>query len=45
MLYGTLDQLRGQLLERRDRLGISYYSIPGHAIAEMVPLVEALAGR
>ena len=45
VLYGTLDQLRDQLFARRDRLGISYYSIPGHAMEAMAPLVAALAGR
>jgi probable F420-dependent oxidoreductase len=45
VLYGTLDQLRAELFERRERLGISYYSIPGHAMEAMAPLVEALTGR
>ena len=45
VLYGTLSQLRDRLLRRRDRLGISYYAIPGHAMEAMAPLVAALAGR
>jgi probable F420-dependent oxidoreductase len=45
LLYGTLGQLRERLERRRDRLGISHYAIPGHAMEEMAPLVEALAGR
>jgi probable F420-dependent oxidoreductase len=45
VLYGTLGQLRDRLLRRRDRLGISYYAIPGHAMEAMAPLVAALAGR
>ena len=45
LLYGTIGQLRDQLLARRDRLGISYYSIPGHAMEAMAPLVTSLAGR
>jgi len=45
VLYGTLGALRERLLRRRDRLGISYYTIPGRAMEEMAPLVEALAGR
>jgi probable F420-dependent oxidoreductase len=45
VLYGTLDQLRDRLLRRRDRLGISYYAIPGRAMEAMAPLVTALAGR
>lgn len=44
-LYGTLGQIRARLLRRRDRLGISYYTIPGHAMDAMAPLVAALAGR
>jgi probable F420-dependent oxidoreductase len=45
VLYGTLGQLRNQLLRRRDRLGISYYAIPSHATEALAPLVGALAGR
>jgi probable F420-dependent oxidoreductase len=45
VLYGTLSQLREGLLRRRDRLGISYYAMPGHAMEAMAPLVAALAGR
>ena len=45
ILYGTLGQLRDRLLRRRDRLGIGYYAIPGHAMEAMPPLVAALAGR
>ena len=45
VLHGTLDQLRERLLRQRDSLGISYYSIPGHTMEEMAPLVAALGGR
>ena len=45
VLYGTLASLRSQLLRRRERLGISYYIVPGQAMESMAPLVEALAGR
>ena len=45
VLYGTLDSAREKLLRRRDRLGISYYTFPSHAMESMAPLVEALAGR
>lgn len=45
VLYGTLGGARDVLLRRRDRLGISYYTIPGRAMEAMAPLVEALAGR
>jgi hypothetical protein len=45
LLYGRLGQLREELERRRDRLGISHYAIPGHAMEEMAPLVQALAGK
>ena len=45
VLYGTLGSLRDQLLRRRDKLGISYYTIPGRSMEAMAPLVEALAGK
>lgn len=45
VLYGTLSSIRERLLRRRDKLGISYYTIPGHAMESMAPLVEALAGK
>ena len=45
VLYGTLGSTREKLLRRRDRLGISYYTIPSNAMESMAPLVEALTGR
>jgi probable F420-dependent oxidoreductase len=45
VLYGTLASTRERLLQRRDRTSISYYTIPGHAMEAMAPLVEALAGK
>jgi probable F420-dependent oxidoreductase len=45
VLHGTLASIRDRLLRRRDRLGISYYTIPARAMEEMAPLVEALTGR
>jgi probable F420-dependent oxidoreductase len=45
VLYGTLNSAREQLLRRRDRLGISYYTVPSNAMESMAPLVEALAGK
>jgi probable F420-dependent oxidoreductase len=45
VLYGTLNSVRQRLLRRRDKLGISYYTIPSHAMESMAPLVEALAGK
>jgi probable F420-dependent oxidoreductase len=45
VLYGTLGSARDRLLRRRDRLGISYYTVPSHAMESMAPLVEALTGK
>jgi probable F420-dependent oxidoreductase len=45
VLYGTLGSARERLLRRRDRLGISYYTVPSNAMESMAPLVEALAGK
>ncbi len=45
LLYGTLGQLRELLERRRERTGISYYSIMQGSMEAMAPLVEALAGR
>ena len=45
VLYGTLPRVRDLLLRRRDRTGISQYTLPLHLMTAMAPLVEALAGR
>jgi len=45
VLYGTLASVREKLLRRRDKLGISYYTAPSHAMESMAPLVGALAGK
>ena len=45
VLYGTLRSTREQLLRRRDRLGISYYTVPSRAMESMAPLVDALNGK
>jgi len=45
VLAGTRAKLREVLERRRERLGISYYVIPGPAMEAMAPLVEDLAGR
>jgi len=45
VLSGTRARLRDLLKRRRERLGISYYVIPGPAMESMAPLVEDLAGR
>ncbi len=44
VLYGTVAQLRAQLLRRRERLGISYYVWSARHVETMAPLVEVLAG-
>jgi hypothetical protein len=44
-LHGTLGALRERLLRRRDKLGISYYTVPARSMEAMAPLVEALAGK
>jgi probable F420-dependent oxidoreductase len=45
VLYGTLRSTREQLLRRRDRLGISYYTVPSRAMESLAPLVQALSGK
>jgi probable F420-dependent oxidoreductase len=45
VLYGTLKGVRDQLLRRRDKLGISYYTFPSRSMETMAPLVEALRGK
>jgi probable F420-dependent oxidoreductase len=45
VLHGTRSRLRDILERRRERFGISYYSIPQDAMESMAPLVEGLAGR
>ncbi len=45
LLYGRLSQLRDLLERRRQRIGISYYSIMQSSMEAMAPLVAALAGH
>jgi probable F420-dependent oxidoreductase len=45
LLYGTLEQLREQMLSRRERSGINAYGIPMRAMEAMAPLVAELTGR
>jgi probable F420-dependent oxidoreductase len=45
VLFGTLAQLREQLLARRERLGISYYVWSARHVETMAPLVAELAGH
>jgi probable F420-dependent oxidoreductase len=44
VLYGSGASLRELLLERRERLGISYISVPGQAMREFAPIVAELRG-
>jgi probable F420-dependent oxidoreductase len=45
VMYGTLPRLRSLLERRRERAGISQYSLPLRTLEAMAPLVESLAGR
>jgi probable F420-dependent oxidoreductase len=45
LLYGTLPQLRGAMLRRRERAGINAYGVPMRAMEALAPLVAELAGR
>lgn len=44
LLYGTRSSLKDLLRERRERLGLSYVSIPGQAMDEFAPIVQELRG-
>jgi len=43
-LYGSRASLRDLLIERRERLGISYISVPGNVMREFAPIVAELRG-
>jgi probable F420-dependent oxidoreductase len=43
-LYGSVADLKRQLLERRERLGITYYGLPEKALEPFGPLVRELRG-
>lgn len=45
VLYGTTESLVRTLLERRERLGISYYGLPDKATEPFATVVRALRGR
>ncbi|HEY6738049.1 MAG TPA: LLM class flavin-dependent oxidoreductase [Actinopolymorphaceae bacterium] len=45
LLSGTPRQMADVLLRRRDRLGISYVTVPSFFAEEFAPVVELLAGR
>ncbi|MGH2491836.1 MAG: LLM class flavin-dependent oxidoreductase [Candidatus Limnocylindria bacterium] len=44
VLYGSRASLRELLVERRERLGISYISVPGNAMRAFAPIVAELRG-
>jgi probable F420-dependent oxidoreductase len=44
VLYGSRSSLRELLVERRERLGISYISVPGNVMREFAPIVAELRG-
>ena len=44
-LIGSVDTLCETLLERRERYGISYVTVPGDAAEAFAPVVARLAGR
>jgi probable F420-dependent oxidoreductase len=43
VLHGSLDSLRQQLLERRDRFGLTYYVLPEQEMEAFAPLARELA--
>lgn len=43
-LIGSIDSICDQLVERRERYGISYVTFSGRAAASVAPVVERLAG-
>jgi alkanesulfonate monooxygenase SsuD/methylene tetrahydromethanopterin reductase-like flavin-dependent oxidoreductase (luciferase family) len=45
MLLGSVDQIVEMLLERRERLGISYIVVFGRYVEEFAPVVSKLSGR
>ena len=44
VLAGTVDQLCDTLVQRRERYGFSYWSVPDEAMVAFAPVVERLAG-
>jgi probable F420-dependent oxidoreductase len=42
-LFGSVEEIRAELLERRRRLGINYYAIPDRAMESFAPVVAELA--
>ena len=44
-LFGSLDQIRADLLARRERFGISYVALPEKVMEAFAPLARELGGR
>jgi probable F420-dependent oxidoreductase len=44
LLYGSIASMAEQLQERRERFGISYYSVSAKFVDVLAPVVELLAG-
>lgn len=44
-LFGSLDQIRADLLARRERFGISYVALPEKVMEAFAPLAQELGGR
>jgi probable F420-dependent oxidoreductase len=44
-LYGSIADLKRQLLARRERLGITYFGLPEKAMEPFAPLVRELRGQ
>jgi probable F420-dependent oxidoreductase len=42
LLYGTVEELRDQLVSRRDRFGLTYYNVPMSATEAFAPLAKEL---
>jgi probable F420-dependent oxidoreductase len=45
VLAGTRSQVRERILRYRERLGITYWTIPAEAMESFAPIAETLAGR
>lgn len=45
VLLGTPDEMREQLLRRREGLGVSYFMVAADSVETLAPVVEQLAGR
>jgi len=45
IMIGTIEQIVEDVLERRERYGISHVIVPGDAADDMAPLVQRLSGK